>query len=64
MNYGTPGPKPLPPAGRQGTLSNAPVGRHPDHTMAPLATGVKNKNVTPILPDAMPFAMAKSKIDF
>jgi len=63
MNYGTPGPKPLPTAGRRGTLSSPHVGRHPDHTMAPLATGVKNKHVTSILPDAMPFAMAKSKID-
>jgi hypothetical protein len=26
--------------------NNAPVGRHPDHTMAPFAAGVKNKDLT------------------
>jgi hypothetical protein len=26
-----------------------PVGRHPDHTMAPFAAGVKNKDLFPIL---------------
>jgi hypothetical protein len=28
--------------------NNAPVGRHPDHTMAPFAAGVKNKDLPPI----------------